>query len=67
MPLKRKAGFYLPESYIDKLDKTYLQLKLNDVPIANKSQLIEFALDLLFADLEQEDSTILSQLENHKK
>ena len=59
---KRKAGFYLTQATIDRLEKRYLMLKLEGVPVLNKSQLVELALGMLFDDLSQKDSTVKAKL-----
>ncbi|MBU1612714.1 MAG: hypothetical protein KKC99_12805 [Proteobacteria bacterium] len=50
---KVKAGYYLPRDVLERLDETYLTLRLRKVPVESKSQLVEIALGLLQADLER--------------
>lgn len=59
---KRKAGFYLTQKTIDRLEKSYLLLKLDAVPVLNKSQLVEMALEMLFDDLSRKDSKVRAKL-----
>ena len=59
---KRKTGFYLTEETIDHLEKKYLLLKLEGVPVSSKSQLVEMALEMLFDDLSRKDSNVKAEL-----
>lgn len=59
-PAKVKAGYYLPAWLLERLDETYLTLRLKKEPVESKSQLVELALGLLLADLEAgEESSVL--------
>ena len=59
---KRKTGFYLTEETIDRLEKKYLLLKLEGIPVLSKSQLVEMALGMLFDDLSCKDSKVKAKL-----
>ena len=48
---KKKAGFYLAASLIERFDRKFYELKLEGVAISNKSQLLEAALNLALDDL----------------
>ncbi|WP_147820168.1 hypothetical protein [Salidesulfovibrio onnuriiensis] len=59
---KSKAGFYLTQKTIDRLEKRYLLLKLEGIPVV-KSDLVEIALGMLFDDLSRgDDSTVKAKL-----
>ena len=60
---KRKAGFYLTESLLDRFNRHFHQMKLAGAPIENKSALLELALTFALEDLERgEQSTLLRTL-----
>ncbi len=62
---KRKAGFYFSEVLLDRFTRRFHQLKLDGVPIKNKSALAEMALHFALDDLDQGDaSQLLKRLEN---
>lgn len=56
---KKKAGFYISESLLDRFNRRFHQLKLDGVPIENKSALVEIALTLALDDLDKGDQGIL--------
>jgi hypothetical protein len=60
---KRKAGFYLSESLLERFNRHFHQMKLAGAPIENKSALLELALTFALEDLERgEQSTLLRSL-----
>ncbi|MGE4505405.1 MAG: hypothetical protein AB7D51_08665 [Desulfovibrionaceae bacterium] len=60
---KAKAGYYLPEELLQRLEETWLKLRLAREPVQSKSQLVELALELLLAELEAgERSRVLALL-----
>lgn len=60
---KRKAGFYLTESLLERFNRHFHQMKLAGAPIENKSALLELALSFALEDLERgEKSTLLRTL-----
>ena len=56
---KKKAGFYFSEVLIDRFTRKFHQLKLDGVPIENKSDLAEMALHFALDDLDQGDASQL--------
>ena len=56
---KKKAGFYLPEELLVRFDRQFHQLKIDGVPVENKSALLELALEYALADLAREDRSVL--------
>jgi len=56
---KKKAGFYFSEGLLDRFTRKFHQLKLDGVPIENKSDLAEMALHFALDDLDQEDASQL--------
>lgn len=61
---KKKAGFYISESILDRFNRRFHQLKLDGVPIENKSALVEMALTLALDDLDRgEKSALLAELQ----
>ena len=62
-PPKKKAGFYIAESILDRFNRCFHQLKLDGVPIDNKSSLVEIALAFALDDFDKGDkSTLLAEL-----
>ena len=60
---KRKAGFYFSEALLDRFTRKFHQLKLDGVPIDNKSALAEMALHFALDDLDRgEASQLLKRL-----
>ena len=49
---KKKAGFYFSEALLDRFTRKFHQLKLDGVPIDNKSVLAEMALHFALDDLD---------------
>jgi hypothetical protein len=50
---KRKAGFYFSEALLDRFNRKFHQLKLDGVPIDNKSVLAEMALHFALDDMDR--------------
>ena len=49
---KKKAGFYLSESLLDRFNRRFHQMKLDGLSIDNKSALVEIALRFALDDLD---------------
>lgn len=63
-PIKRKAGFYLSESLLQRFDRKYHELKLAGAPIENKSALLERALAFALDDMDRgEKSKVLASVQ----
>jgi hypothetical protein len=58
---KKKAGFYLSEDVLARFDRWFHQLKIDGVPVDNKSALLELALEFALADLARADESVLLQ------
>lgn len=58
-PPKKKAGFYISQPLLDRFNRRFHQLKLDGVPIENKSALVEIALAFALNDLDKGDKSIL--------
>jgi hypothetical protein len=58
---KKKAGFYLSEALLTRFDRQFHQLKLDGVPVENKSALLELALEYALADLARAEESVLLQ------
>jgi hypothetical protein len=56
---KRKAGFYLNTDLLERFNRCFHRLKLADIPIENKSALVELALQYALEDLEQGDKSLI--------
>ena len=56
---KKKAGFYLPADLLTRFDRRFHQLKIDGVPVENKSALLELALEYALADLERKGRSVL--------
>jgi hypothetical protein len=56
---KKKAGFYLSESLLDRFNRRFHQLKLEGAAIENKSALLEMALSFALDDIEKGDKSRL--------
>ena len=56
---KRKAGFYFSETLLERFNRKFHQLKLDGVPVENKSMLAEMALDFALDDLDLQDASRL--------
>jgi hypothetical protein len=62
---KRKAGFYFTETLLERFTRKFHRLKLDGVPIENKSALAEMALDFALDDLDRGDaSRLLERFKN---
>jgi hypothetical protein len=65
---KRKAGFYFSETLLDRFNRKFHQLKLDGVPVENKSMLAEMALHYALDDLDRKDtSQLLKQFSRRVK
>jgi hypothetical protein len=61
---KRKAGFYFSEALLDRFNRKFHQLKLDGVPVENKSVLAEMALHFALDDMDRgEASQLLRRLD----
>ena len=57
---KKKAGFYISTSILDRFSRKFYELKLAGVGIDNKSTLLELALNFALDDMDRgADSRIL--------
>ena len=56
---KRKAGFYFSETLLDRFTRKFHQLKLDGVPIDNKSALAEMALHFALDDMDRGNASQL--------
>ncbi|MBC2710593.1 MAG: hypothetical protein HGJ94_06230 [Desulfosarcina sp.] len=63
---KRKAGFYFSETLLDRFTRKFHQLKLDGVPIENKSALAEMALHFALDDLDRGDASQLLERFNNR-
>ena len=50
---KKKAGFYLSVTVLDRFERKFYELKLAGVPVGNKSALLEAALNFALDDLDR--------------
>jgi hypothetical protein len=50
---KKKVGFYFSEALLDRFNRKFHQLKLDGVPVENKSVLAEIALSFALDDLDR--------------
>ena len=50
---KKKAGFYFSEALLDRFNRKFHQLKLDGLPVENKSMLAEVALGFALDDLDR--------------
>ena len=50
---KKKAGFYFSEALLDRFNRKFHQLKLDGVPVENKSMLAEKALGFALDDMDR--------------
>jgi hypothetical protein len=64
---KRKAGFYFSEVLLDRFTRKFHQLKLDGVPIENKSVLAEMALHFALDDMDRGDNSQLLKRFNGPK
>ncbi len=56
---KKKAGFYLTTALIERFNRRFHQMKMEGVPIENKSALLEMALSFALDDLEKGEKSQL--------
>jgi hypothetical protein len=56
---KKKAGFYISEPLLERFNRRFHQLKLDGVPIENKSTLVEIALTFALDDFEKGQKSVL--------
>ena len=56
---KKKAGFYFSETLLERFNRKFHQLKLDGVPIDNKSALAEIALHFALDDMDKQDTSQL--------
>ena len=62
---KKKAGFYFPTQLLDRYNRKFHQLKLDAIPVENKSMLAEMALHFALDDLDRGDAgRLLKRLKN---
>ena len=58
--MKKKAGFYLSETLLQRFNRRFHQMKLEGVNIENKSALLELALTFALDDLDKGPNSILA-------
>ena len=63
---KKKAGFYFSETLLDRFNRKFHQLKLDGVPVENKSMLAEMALHFALDDMDRADASQLLKRFNHR-
>ena len=56
---KKKAGFYFSQALLDRFNRKFHQLKLDGVPVENKSMLAELALHFALDDMDRGDASRL--------
>jgi hypothetical protein len=56
---KKKAGFYLSETLLERFNRHFHQMKLAGIAIENKSALLETALLFALEDLEAGDGSLI--------
>ena len=56
---KRKAGFYFSETLLDRFNRKFHQLKLDGVPVENKSMLAEMALGFALDDMDRGAASVM--------
>lgn len=56
---KKKAGFYLSETLLERFNRHFHQMKLEGIAIENKSALLETALLFALEDLEAGDASLI--------
>ena len=62
---KKKAGFYLSKTILERFNRLFHQLKLDGLPIENRSALLETALTFAMDDLDKgEHSELLQAYKN---
>lgn len=61
---KRKVGFYLSATLLERFNRSFYELKLQGQSIENKSALLEAVLDFALDDIDRGDNShILKSLE----
>jgi len=50
---KKKAGFYFSKALLDRFNRKFHQLKLDGVPVENKSMLAEMALSYALDEMDR--------------
>jgi len=50
---KKKVGFYVSEALLDRFNRKFHQLKLDGVPVENKSMLAEMAISFALDDIDR--------------
>jgi len=50
---KKKVGFYVSEAFLDRFNRKFHQLKLDGVPVENKSMLAEMAISFALDDMDR--------------
>ena len=50
---KKKVGFYVSEALLDRFNRKFHQLKLDGVPVENKSMLAEMAISFALDDMDR--------------
>ena len=63
---KKKVGFYFSETLLDRFNRKFHQLKLDGVPVENKSMLAEMALDFALDDMDRADASHLLKRLNER-
>ncbi len=64
---KKKAGFYLSLTLLERFNRMYHQMKLDGIPVENKSALLEMALAFALDDLDKgEDGRLWPELHDRR-
>jgi len=63
---KKKAGFYLSERLLDRFNRCFHEMKLAGIPVENKSDLLEKALQFALDDLENGNQSQLMHILKQK-
>jgi len=62
---KKKAGFYFSQALLDRFNRKFHQLKLDGIPVENKSMMAEMALHFALDDMDRgKASQLLKQFES---
>jgi hypothetical protein len=56
---KKKAGFYISEPLLDRFNRRFHQLKLDGLPVENKSALLAIALTFALDDFDKGEQSVL--------
>jgi hypothetical protein len=59
---KKKAGFYLSEAVLERFNRCFHEMKLAGIPVENKSDLLEKALQFALNDLENGNQSQLMHI-----